>query len=77
MPDKQHARAIEEIRQYFKSIQSDYAYHCAQVSLKDAEKSDLERELELGDLSYQERGRLATKLRAVLKERRVHKDNAA
>jgi hypothetical protein len=77
MPVKPHSSVIENIRNYFKSVQSDYAYHYEQVGLKDSEKCDLEHELELGDLTYRERGKLATRLRAVLKERRIHKDYVA
>lgn len=45
-----------------------------QISLKEAEQDDYLHELELGNLSAIESGRVAKKLIAVRKERRIFKD---
>ncbi len=42
----------------------------------EGEENDIRHAMELGDLNYKERAKLATQLTKILKERRKHKDDA-
>lgn len=63
---------IERFIKAIKQCQLDYNYHFQNVNTKDKETQDLLHELELCE--YKNKGKAATKLSKVRKERRVSKD---
>lgn len=67
-------KQLAKIRKFFTALDKDYEWAYEQVGLKDKEKCDIEHELELSDMPYREACKWGTKLRNVLKERRVSKD---
>ena len=65
---------ISKILVYFRQIQSKYEINRQKLSEYDKHTNDFNHALELDDLNYKERARLATKQRDNLIERRKCKD---
>lgn len=65
---------IESFLNYLTKVDSDYANAFVNVNQRDKETQDILHEIELEDVLFEERAKLATKLRNVRKERRRNKD---
>lgn len=66
-----------EIKRFIKTLtdaESDYRWHEEQVNVLDKKTQDLLHSLELEDLNVSQRSKLATELRNVRRDRRMHKD---
>ena len=68
--------SISEFCKLINSASKDFAWHSEEESKMDMLTQDLLHALELNNLDYKERAKLATQLQHCRKQRRVHKDIA-
>ena len=66
--------SIEEVLRLMDEAQKDYVWNCNQVRKMDSLTQDYLHNLELGNLPYKERAKIATKLAQCRRLRREHKD---
>lgn len=69
--------ALDLFRATMDKLKKDYDYHYALVGECDLKCVDIVHKLELEDLGYHDRAKLATEHRKVLKDRRCGKDTVA
>lgn len=69
-----YSHQIEDLLNLFNTIESDYAWNCNEVNRLDKLTQDYLHDLELGNLNYSERSKVATKLSQCRKLRRESKD---
>lgn len=65
---------LAQVLSFLRKVKADYSYNREQLSTYDKKTSDFNHSLELDNLSYSERAKLATKQRDNLIERRKCKD---
>lgn len=75
--DRATSRQIKEFIDFVNSALKDYKYHYEMVNYYDKLGCDDRHDLELANMNYAERARLATKMQNDLRERRKHKDRVA
>lgn len=69
-----HSEQISTFLNFLQNARNEYTYCYEQVGKADKQTVDLLHDLELADLRYSERAKLATELRQVRQERRRAKD---
>ena len=65
---------IESFLNYISSVEKSFPFMELEMEKKNDETQDILHEIELGNTTYKERAKIATRLRNVRKERRVVKD---
>lgn len=65
---------IETFLDYISSIEKSFPIIEAEIERKNDETQDILHELELSNMNYKERAKIATRLKYVRKERRILKD---
>lgn len=71
---EKHSEKLSDIVRYFDSIKSEYESNLQNIAVKDAEHQDFIHSLELDDLKYKERAKIATQIQQSRKDRRISKD---
>lgn len=74
---KLFSEELSEMIEAFENAKRDYAWSYGQVGELDKLTQDYLHKLELDDLTYSERAKVATRLANVRRSRRTHKDNVA
>lgn len=74
MKNKKVSEYISDFLDYISEISSDYIYNQSEQKRREDETQDILHELELGNLLFDDRAKLATRLSKVRKERRIYKD---
>lgn len=73
-PNPKFSESISDILRMMDDAVKDYSWHESQISVMDRMTQDYLHSLELNDLDYKERAKIATKLSKCCQERRIHKD---
>jgi len=74
MDDKKLSERISDFNNLLRSVKSSYEYMNEKMTEQDKHTQDILHKLELEDIKYNERARLATELQKVRRERRMYKD---
>lgn len=71
------SKTIEVVCDMLEEAARDYTWNSGQITVMDSLQQDLLHKLELEDLSYSERAKIATQLKKCRRQRRAHKDTVA